>query len=369
MSSMKSLRPSLLLLCTVLSLLSLHAPLRAQQGGGPAPNLVVVLMTGFNPGPNPGLSILNAKLQTAFGSQPGFASQVFAFSDLNGAFNFVQANGGANAQVVLVGHSFGAEGTFLLTQNSLAPAGISPALCVALDFVSQSNPFGMSTPTAPSAISKVLSYHQISTSFLEPMGSTQVIGADRNINAEVLFDDTTLTHTSIDCDERVQQRILNRIQELVTPNAFAGTGEDLDLLVRVDTPNVPCDPASGIATAGFLADTPTIPATGGDLVTFRAVTPERDFSGSPAALWLELFPVGTPPVSVFPGIASSLSPTSTIFVTAPAGAPSPPFLFEIQLCWPVEFAGTGVLGQAVVVNAGAENGLFATSTGVAIEGV
>ena len=57
--------------------------IRDRQGGGPTPNLVVVLMTGFNPSSNPGLAILNAKLQTAFGSLPGFASQVFTFGNLS----------------------------------------------------------------------------------------------------------------------------------------------------------------------------------------------------------------------------------------------------------------------------------------------
>ena len=72
MSLMKSLRCSLLCFCGLGSLVSLDAPLSAQQGGGPTPNLVVVLMTGFNPSSNPGLAILNAKLQTAFGSlEPG----------------------------------------------------------------------------------------------------------------------------------------------------------------------------------------------------------------------------------------------------------------------------------------------------------
>ena len=219
MSLMKSLRCSLLCFCGLGSLVSLAAPLSAQQGGGPTPNLVVVLMTGFNPSSNPGLAILNAKLQTAFGSLPGFASQVFTFGNLSSAFNFVQANGGASAQVVLVGHSFGAEGTFRLTESFLDPAGIFPALCIPLDLVSQSNPFGLSRPTAPAAISRVLSYYQISTGFFEPGGSRQINGADRNLNAEVLFGDTAITHTSIDCDERVHQRIINRIQEVVTPRS------------------------------------------------------------------------------------------------------------------------------------------------------
>ncbi|MEO0480486.1 MAG: hypothetical protein AAF196_13470 [Planctomycetota bacterium] len=362
---MKTLRPSLLSVCAVLSLLSLRAPLRAQQGGGPAPNLVVVLMTGFLPGSNPGLAILNTRLQTAFGSQSGFASQVFTFNDLSGAANFVQANGGSSAQVVLVGHSFGAEGTFLLTENLLEPAGVSPVLCIPLDFVSQSNPLGMSTPTAPTSIAQVLSYHQISTGLFEPEGSTQINGADRNINVEVLFDDTSVTHTSIDCDERVQQTILNRIRELVTPNPFAGTDEDLDLLVRINTPNVPCDAASGIATTGFFADTPTVAATGGDLVTFRAVTPEGDFNGSLFGIVLELFPSDMTPLGALPGVASSLSPTSTVFFAAPLAGSD----FELEVCWPMAFSGVSVLGQVIVVDLEADNGLYATSNGVAVEGV
>src|SRR5436190_23777982 len=70
--------------------------------------IAVALMTGFSPGANPGMAILNGKLQATFGGgPPTFTSQVFAYTDQSGAASFLAA-AGPSARRVLIGHSWGA---------------------------------------------------------------------------------------------------------------------------------------------------------------------------------------------------------------------------------------------------------------------
>ena len=150
----------------VLVLFGVVPPLAAQT----QPPIAVALMTGFNPGANPGMAMLNMKLQTIFGGGaplPPFSSQVFAYNDQTGAANFLSA-AGPNAVRVLIGHSWGANSNFTLAQNVLGPMGMPVALQVSVDWVSQSNPFQATTPTVPAAIQLAYNYHQTSTTCSSP---------------------------------------------------------------------------------------------------------------------------------------------------------------------------------------------------------
>src|SRR5262245_15257272 len=190
--------------------------------------IAVALMTGFNPGANPGMSILNGKLQAAFGGgaggAPPFTSQVFAYTDQSGASTFLQA-AGPTARRVLIGHSWGASSNFTLAQNNLGPLGLNVALQISVDWWSQSSPFTATTPTVPPQILLAYNYHQNSNGFLEPVPSQTIIGAARNLDIEIEFADPALVHTSLDDDARLHALVITRIRELFSAPPFPGTGE------------------------------------------------------------------------------------------------------------------------------------------------
>ncbi|HYC77214.1 MAG TPA: hypothetical protein VEI02_06250 [Planctomycetota bacterium] len=354
---------------------ALVAPAAPAQTGDP---IVVALMTGFLPGANPGLSILNGKLQTAFsggGALPPFSSQVFAYNGFAAASAFVAA-AGPNAKVVLVGHSFGAEGNFLLATNHLAPLGIDVDLQISVDYVAQASPFAATTPTVPPTVLHALSYFQTSTTLFEPVPSFQINGAARNLNLESVFADTSFVHTSIDDDARFHELVIARVRELFQPAPYPGTGEDLELFCRVDTLNVACTPASGVAVAGVLAQHPTRTISSGQWLTTRTVSGEGDFVGAPFVVVGHVFVTGAPPTPLVPGLATDLDP-AVIFGVNPLGFQTWPFLFapltsggfDAQVCWPAGLQGVSILLQTVALAPSAANGLFTTSHGIELRGV
>jgi hypothetical protein len=337
--------------------------------------VAVALMTGFNPGANPGMSILNTKLQAAFGAgSPPFSSQVFAYTDQSGAASFLAA-AGVNARRVLVGHSWGASSNFTLAQNVLGPMGIDVELQISVDWVSQSNPFQATTPTVPAQILLAYNYHQTSTTLFEPVPSHTIIGAARNLNMETVFADGSIVHTSIDDDSRVHELVIARVRELMMGHPYAGTGDHLDLFCRVDTLNAACSPGSGIAVAGVLAQHPVRTVAAGQWVTLRTISPEGDFASSYFGVLAEVFLTGAPPVPALPGVASSLDPGALLMLT-PGAIQTPPFFLaplpaagvDFAFCWPAGLSGTSVLFQTAVIDAGAMNGLYATSLGIELQG-
>jgi hypothetical protein len=348
------------------------------SGGARAQDpIAVVLMTGFNPGANPGMAALNAKLQSVFGGGaplPPFSSQVFAYTNQSGAAAFLAA-AGPNAKRVLVGHSWGASSNFTLAQNVLGPMGLDVALQVSVDWVSQTNPFSATTPTVPAQILLAYNYHQTSTQILEPVPSHTIIGAARNLNMEGVFADGSIVHTSIDDDARVHELVVARIRDLFTAAPFPGTGEHADLFCRHDVLNVPCNPGAGIAIAGVLAEHALQPLAAGEWVTLRTLSPEGDFSNSPFGVLGEVFTTGSAPVSALPGVASSLNPSALLMLTPGAVqtwpfslALLPPAGADFTFCWPAGLTGVSVLVQTVIVDAGAQNGVYATSLGIELRG-
>jgi hypothetical protein len=338
--------------------------------------IAVALMTGFNPGANPGMAMLNTKLQAEFGAGPPvFTSQVFAYTNQSGAASFLAA-AGPGAKRVLVGHSWGASSNFSLAQNVLAPMGLLVDLQVSVDWVSQSNPFSATTPTVPAAILTAYNYYQTSTAFLEPVGSHTIVGTVRDLNMETVFADPAIVHTSIDDDARVHALIIERIRELFTPPPFPGTNEHLDLFCRVDTLVAPCNPGGGIAVPGVLSERAVALATTGRWVTLRTISPEGDFATKPFGILVEAFATGATPAPILPGVASSLNPNA-LFMITPGGLQTPPFAvaplaaggFDFSLCWPAGLTGVSALVQTVVVDPAAQNGLYATSLGIEIRGI
>lgn len=356
------------------------SPAARAQSANP---LTVALMTGFLAGPVPGLSILENKLQAEFGS--GMVSQVFPFNFFNpgqqaantGAWILSQPSPGP---IVVIGHSLGAESAIAVAANQLAMAGIGVDLLVSLDYVALSSPCQPTMPTAPSTAVTTLNYFQESTGFcpIDWRSSSMVLGAAENVSMEFLFDDSAITHTSIDCDERVHQLVIDRIRELLQPEPYPGTGDDLALLGRVDVFAVPCQPGSGVVSAGILAETPIQQVLGGSRVTLRAITPEHSFTGSPFALIGEFVPTtGLPGAPVVPGFFVDPAAPGA-FVLNSAGLQVLPSVvlvplaggaYDFEFCWPVGLAGNSLLLQSVVLDPAAMNGIFATSSGLELRGL
>lgn len=162
----------------------------------------VVMFTGFGagPGPNTGMDLLNTRLATA--GIPDYLGEVFEWTEHDEASAWVNQYATTRGTLVLIGHSFGGNSALQLAQNYLSPLTVD--LTVQIDPV-RNVVFPGANDVLPSNVEVGFNYYQISTGFLEPQGEDFVAGAT-NINVEVLFNDTTITHTSID-DLRLHTRI------------------------------------------------------------------------------------------------------------------------------------------------------------------
>jgi hypothetical protein len=182
----------------------------------------VVLFTGFlaGPGPNTGMDLLSTRLAAA--GIPDYFGQVFEWDEHDEAFAWVEQNAATRSTLVLIGHSFGGNSALQLAQNYVSPLTVD--LTVQIDPVK--NFFAGANDVLPSNVEAGFNYFQISTGFLEPQGEDFVAGAT-NFNTEVLFNDTSITHTSIDDDARLHARIAADIFANLNPVTadFDGDGD------------------------------------------------------------------------------------------------------------------------------------------------
>jgi pimeloyl-ACP methyl ester carboxylesterase len=182
----------------------------------------VVLFTGFGagPGPDTGMDLLNTRLAAA--GIPDYLGQVFEWTEHDAAFDWVELNAATRGTLVLVGHSFGGNSALQLAENYLDPVTVD--LTVQIDPVK--NFFEGENDVLPANVEVGFNYYQISTGFFEPQGEDFVAGA-ANFNAEVLFNDTSITHTSIDDDLRLHNRIAANILANLNPASadFDGDGD------------------------------------------------------------------------------------------------------------------------------------------------
>lgn len=182
-----------------------------------AARLVATLFTGFSAssgssdGPS-GMETLNTTLQNTFGGNPNmpFSSQVFSWTEAQAAFNFIN---GFNdiCCLVLIGHSFGGDTAIDdLATDLLLPNNRMVDLTIQIDSV------GNGDEQLPRNVKMGINYYQISTGSFEPQGEQNVMGA-MNINVEQLFNDNTITHTSIDDNPRLHQLIVSNISTKCVP--------------------------------------------------------------------------------------------------------------------------------------------------------
>ncbi len=163
----------------------------------------VALFTGFLAGANAGMDILNEELAAA--GIPNYSGLVFDWDQKQEAFNWINMATDDRSTLVLIGHSFGGNSTLQLANNFLQPAGIDVDLTIQIDSVENFDRGW--NDSLPANVDVGMNYYQFSTGgIFEPQGETFVQGAT-NFNAEVLFNDSSITHTSLDNDPRLHARI------------------------------------------------------------------------------------------------------------------------------------------------------------------
>jgi hypothetical protein len=202
----------------------------------------VVLFTGFGagPGPNTGMDLLNTRLAAA--GIPDYLGQVFEWDEHDAAFDWVQQHSASRSTLVIAGHSFGGNSALQLAENYLSPVNAIVDLTIQIDPVDNFYFDLAASNVLPGNVEVGFNYYQISTGFFEPQGEDVVVGAT-NFNAEVLFNDTSITHTSIDDDARLHARIAENILANLNPASadFDGDGyvDGRDFLAwqRGESPN------------------------------------------------------------------------------------------------------------------------------------
>ena len=181
-------------------------------------DIVTVLFTGFfTQVPGSGMEALNMHLRDRFDStMPSviYSGRAFEYDERELALEFINSIDQVD-KLYLIGHSFGGSSALQLAENFLAPTNVRVDLTFQIDSVD--NPLGGPPDNIlPSNVDAGFNYYQRSTGIIEPQGEMFVEGA-QNFNVEVLFDDTTITHTSIDNDIRLHERIFNDITLELVP--------------------------------------------------------------------------------------------------------------------------------------------------------
>jgi hypothetical protein len=167
----------------------------------------VALFRGFGQSPGTaGMDTLNRTLQSSF---TDISSQVFAWTEQEAAYNFISNNAEGRDFLVLIGFSLGGSSLIGLADDYLRPNAFLVDLTVQIDSVDL-YPLSPRDDALPPNVRQGINYFQNSTDLFEPQGERNVAGAT-NINVEELFNDTAITHYSIDDDRRLHGRIVNDI--------------------------------------------------------------------------------------------------------------------------------------------------------------
>jgi hypothetical protein len=198
-------------------------PAFAQQAAALTNQVVFFNGFGSDAGPGTGLGILNTTLAANI---PDYLGMVFEWTQRQEAFDWVQQQTANRSTLVLIGHSFGGNSALQLANDFLKPVGVAVDLTIQIDPVKNFN--SGANDVLPTNVEVGLNYYQIATGFFEPQGEDVVRGAT-NINVETLFNDRSITHTSIDNDPR--------LHALIGQNIFANLNRqdaDYDLDGDVD---------------------------------------------------------------------------------------------------------------------------------------
>lgn len=231
-----SLSPRFFFLALVQFLVLLFAAGRCQQTV--AMTNQVALFTGFGASPGAGMDILNTGLSLA--GIPDYLGQVFQWTEQQEAFDWIQQWESERSTLVIIGHSFGGNSALQLANDFLKPNQMDVDLTIQVDSVANFGSGG--NDLLPTNVDVGFNYYQLSTGFFEPQGEDIVQGAS-NFNTEVLFNDTSITHTSIDNDPRlhalISQNIVDNLNQQTADFDNDGDidGSDFILWQRGESPD------------------------------------------------------------------------------------------------------------------------------------
>lgn len=178
-------------------------------------DIVSVLFTGFNPSDPSGMDFFKESLDSNFSADfPTFdhTSRVFRYSERSEAFDFINSQSQID-HLFIAGHSWGGNATIRLATEWLLPADITVDASFQFDSVDIFDG-GLGDNVLPSNVTNGYNFYQIPTGFFEPGGDRNVAGA-LNFNAEDFFNDTSITHTSIDNDTRLFDLFYSRMRTIV----------------------------------------------------------------------------------------------------------------------------------------------------------
>ena len=178
-------------------------------------DIVSVLFTGFNPSNPSGMDFFKETLDSNFSADfPTFdhTSQVFRYYERREAFDFINSQSQID-HLFIAGHSWGGNATIRLATEWLLPADITVDASFQFDSVDIFDG-GLGDNVLPSNVTNGYNFYQIPTGIFEPGGDRNVAGA-LNINAEDFFNDTSITHTSIDNDTRLFDLFYSRMRTIV----------------------------------------------------------------------------------------------------------------------------------------------------------
>jgi hypothetical protein len=226
--------PATLLLALVLGFVPLAGVDGSRQAAAGTTQVALFLGFGSSPNTDSGMDILNTMLSAV--GIPHYAGMVFRWGEKQEAFDWIQQQNDLST-LVLIGHSFGANSALQLSNNFLLGEGIEVDLTVQIDSVENFD--GGWNDQLPTNVEVGFNYYQ-KGGF--PQGERDVQGAT-NIDAEELFNDPSITHTSLDDDSRLHDLIAQHILDnLNLENAdFDGNGyidgNDFLLWQRGGSPN------------------------------------------------------------------------------------------------------------------------------------
>ncbi|MDG2015411.1 MAG: hypothetical protein P8J33_18040 [Pirellulaceae bacterium] len=178
-------------------------------------DIVSVLFTGFNPSNPSGMDFFKDSLDSNFSADfPAFnhTSQVFRYSERSEAFDFINSQSQID-HLFIAGHSWGGNATIRLATEWLLQANINVDASFQFDSVDIFDG-GLGDDVLPSNVTNGYNFYQIPTGFFEPGGERNVSGA-LNVNAEDFFNDSSITHTSIDDDTRLFDLFYSRMRTIV----------------------------------------------------------------------------------------------------------------------------------------------------------
>lgn len=267
----------------------------------PPRKIVVVLLTGFSASSaDPiGMETIKTAIEARSGGDVQIVAIRLGFTELIAAGAFLVSNG-ADAEIVLIGHSFGGEGAVILS-NLLNVFGVTVDKLVQIESV------GILSDLKPNNVTTGLNYSQESTGMgpfgIEPQGE-RMVGGSTNVDGELHLPldegQIELTHRNIDCNLKLREEIVKFVVDGELPQGNGVTGpnsptRNVTVLGPLTINGLPGLVSGTTWNSGFIQLVSPISLSGADGILVRvqfadAVLQMVDATGvSPEAWTVEVF--------------------------------------------------------------------------------